>query len=87
VSTPSEATVASRSAAADRPSAGSGIAIAVIAGAQLMVALGVTIVNIALPPIHGTAFAAGAGFAALALLVALVVVRVQAGEINPAHVH
>jgi EmrB/QacA subfamily drug resistance transporter len=35
----------------------------------------------------GVAFAAGAGFAALALLVALVVVRVQAGEINPAHVH
>jgi EmrB/QacA subfamily drug resistance transporter len=35
----------------------------------------------------GVAFAAGAGFAGLALLVALVVVRVQAGEINPAHVH
>jgi hypothetical protein len=35
----------------------------------------------------GTAFAAGAGFAMLALLVALAVVRVRAGEINPAHVH
>jgi EmrB/QacA subfamily drug resistance transporter len=35
----------------------------------------------------GTAFAAGAGFAALALLVASAVVRVRAGEINPAHVH
>jgi EmrB/QacA subfamily drug resistance transporter len=35
----------------------------------------------------GLAFAAGAGFAALALLVALTVVRVRAGEINPAHVH
>jgi EmrB/QacA subfamily drug resistance transporter len=35
----------------------------------------------------GTAFAAGAGFAALALLVAAAVVRVRAGEINPAHVH
>ena len=35
----------------------------------------------------GTAFAAGAGFAALALLVALIVVRVRAGEINPAHLH
>jgi hypothetical protein len=35
----------------------------------------------------GTAFAAGAGFAALALLVAAAVVRVRAGEINPAHAH
>jgi len=35
----------------------------------------------------GTAFAAGAGFAALALLVAAAVVRVRAGEIDPAHVH
>lgn len=35
----------------------------------------------------GTAFAAGAGFAALALLVALAVVHVRAGEINPAHLH
>jgi hypothetical protein len=35
----------------------------------------------------GTAFAAGAGFAALALLVASAVVRVRAGDINPAHVH
>ena len=35
----------------------------------------------------GVAFTAGAGFAGLALLVALVVVRVQAGEINPAHAH
>jgi MFS family permease len=78
---------------------------------QLMVALDVTIVNIALPHIQaalhfsrpslawvidaytlvfggwGTAFAAGAGFAALALIVALAVVRIRAGEINPAHVH
>ncbi len=30
---------------------------------------------------------AGAGFAALALLVAAAVVRVRAGEINPAHAH
>jgi len=38
---------------------------------------------------HGwsTAFAADAGFALLALLVALLVIRVRAGEINPAHVH
>jgi MFS family permease len=38
---------------------------------------------------HGwaTAFAAGAGFAALALLVALVVVHVRRGEISAAHVH
>jgi MFS family permease len=38
---------------------------------------------------HGwaTAFAAGAGFAALALLVALAVVHVRADEISPAHVH
>jgi len=35
----------------------------------------------------GLAFAAAAGFAALALLVAAVVVRVRSGEINPAHVH
>jgi predicted MFS family arabinose efflux permease len=35
----------------------------------------------------GTAFEAGTGFAALALLTALAVVRVRAGEINPAHVH
>jgi EmrB/QacA subfamily drug resistance transporter len=35
----------------------------------------------------GTAFAAGAGFAALALIVALAVVHVRTGEINPAHVH
>ena len=38
---------------------------------------------------HGwaTAFAAGAGFAALALLVALVVIHVRRGEISAAHVH
>ena len=35
----------------------------------------------------GTAFAAGAGFAALALLVALIVVRIRPGEIDPAHLH
>jgi hypothetical protein len=35
----------------------------------------------------GTAFEAGTGFAALALLTAVAVVRVRAGEINPAHVH
>ncbi len=35
----------------------------------------------------GMAFAAAAGFAGLALLVALAVIRVRAGEINPAHVH
>jgi EmrB/QacA subfamily drug resistance transporter len=35
----------------------------------------------------GTAFAAGTGFAAAALLVALAVVHVRSGEINPAHVH
>jgi MFS family permease len=35
----------------------------------------------------GMAFTAGAGFAALALLVAAIVVRVRSGEINPAHVH
>jgi hypothetical protein len=35
----------------------------------------------------GTAFAGGAGFAALALLVASAVVRFHADEINPAHVH
>jgi EmrB/QacA subfamily drug resistance transporter len=35
----------------------------------------------------GTAFAAGAGFAALALLVAAAIVRVRAGEIDPSHVH
>ncbi|HXS63985.1 MAG TPA: MFS transporter [Streptosporangiaceae bacterium] len=46
------ADVASRPAAADRSRAGSPIAIAVIAGAQLMVALDVTIVNIALPHIQ-----------------------------------
>ena len=34
----------------------------------------------------GTAFEAGTGFAALALLTAVAVVRVRAGEINPAHV-
>src|ERR1700751_1951414 len=43
---------AARPAPILRPSAGSGIAIAVIAGAQLMVALDVTIVNIALPHIQ-----------------------------------
>jgi len=52
VTTPSEAAVASRSAAAGRPSAAAGIAVLVIAGAQLMVALDVTIVNIALPHIQ-----------------------------------
>jgi MFS family permease len=52
VTTPSEAAVASRPATAGRPAAGAGIAIAVIAGAQLMVALDVTIVNIALPHIQ-----------------------------------
>jgi EmrB/QacA subfamily drug resistance transporter len=38
---------------------------------------------------HGwaTAFEAGTGFAALALITAVAVVRVRAGEINPAHVH
>jgi hypothetical protein len=35
----------------------------------------------------GTAFEAGTGFAALALITAVAVVRVRAGEINPAHVH
>jgi EmrB/QacA subfamily drug resistance transporter len=35
----------------------------------------------------GTAFEAGTGFAALALLTALVVIRVRRGEINPAHIH
>jgi len=35
----------------------------------------------------GLAFAAGTGFAALALLVAAIVVGVRSGEINPAHVH
>jgi len=35
----------------------------------------------------GTAFTAGTGFAALALLTAVAVVRVRAGEINPAHLH
>ena len=87
MSTSSEARVGAEPAEAGRAADGAGIAILVIAGAQLMVALDVTIVNIALPHGWGTAFAAGAGFAALALLVALVVVRVQAGEINPAHVH
>jgi MFS family permease len=46
------AQLAARPATILRPSAGSGIAIAVIAGAQLMVALDVTIVNIALPHIQ-----------------------------------
>ncbi len=38
---------------------------------------------------HGwaTAFAVDTGFAALALLVALLVIHVRRGEINPAHVH
>ena len=35
----------------------------------------------------GTAFAADAGFAVLALLVALLVIHVRPGEINRAHVH
>jgi hypothetical protein len=35
----------------------------------------------------GTAFAAGAGFAVLALLVALAVIHIRSGEINAAHVH
>jgi EmrB/QacA subfamily drug resistance transporter len=35
----------------------------------------------------GTAFAAGAGFAVVALLVALAVIHVRAGEIDPVHVH
>ncbi|HYK69821.1 MAG TPA: MFS transporter [Streptosporangiaceae bacterium] len=35
----------------------------------------------------GTAFEAGTGFAGLALLTAVAVVRVRAGEINPAHIH
>lgn len=35
----------------------------------------------------GTAFGAGTGFAALALLTAVAVVRVRAEEINPAHIH
>jgi len=35
----------------------------------------------------GTAFEAGTGFAALALVTALAVVRVRPGEINPAHFH
>jgi len=35
----------------------------------------------------GTAFAAGAGFALLALLVALAVIHIRSGEINAAHVH
>ena len=35
----------------------------------------------------GTAFEAGTGFAALALLTAIAVVRVRPGEINPAHAH
>jgi hypothetical protein len=35
----------------------------------------------------GTAFEAGTGFAALALITAVAVVPVRAGEINPAHVH
>jgi MFS family permease len=35
----------------------------------------------------GIAFEAGTGFAALALITAVAVVRVRAGEINPAHVH
>jgi len=35
----------------------------------------------------GTAFEAGTGFAALALLTALAVIRVRRGEINPAHIH
>ena len=35
----------------------------------------------------GTAFAAGTGFAALALFTAVAVVRVRVGEINSAHVH
>src|SRR5215831_184553 len=51
VSTSSAERVASRSTAG-RARAGSGIAILVIAGAQLMVALDVTIVNIALPHIQ-----------------------------------
>jgi MFS family permease len=52
VSTSSEAPVAARSADTGRGPAGSGVAILVIAGAQLMVALDVTIVNIALPHIQ-----------------------------------
>ncbi len=68
VSTPSVAPAGARPATAGRSRARPGIAIAVIAGAQLMVALDVTI-------------------AGLALLVALAVIRVRAGEINPAHVH
>ena len=35
----------------------------------------------------GVAFAAGAGFAAVALLVAITVVHVRPGEISPAHAH
>jgi len=52
VSTQIEAGATERPAVAGRPSAVPGIAIAVIAGAQLMVALDVTIVNIALPHIQ-----------------------------------
>jgi EmrB/QacA subfamily drug resistance transporter len=52
MATQSAADVASRTVAASQPSARLGIAIAVIAGAQLMVALDVTIVNIALPHIQ-----------------------------------
>jgi len=35
----------------------------------------------------GVAFTAGAGFAVAALLVALAVIHVRAGEIDPAHAH
>jgi MFS family permease len=52
VTTQREADATLRPAVAGRPSGGSGIAIAVIAGAQLMVALDVTVVNIALPHIQ-----------------------------------
>jgi len=35
----------------------------------------------------GVAFTAGSGFAVAALLVALAVIHVRAGEIDPAHAH
>jgi MFS family permease len=68
VTTQREADATLRPAGAGRPSGGSGIAIAVIAGAQLMVALDVTIVNIALPHVQAALHFSGLAFLPLMVL-------------------
>jgi predicted MFS family arabinose efflux permease len=57
------------------------------AGHQVSAALSVQVLAHALAHGWGAAFTAGTGFAVAALLVALAVIRVRAGEINRAHVH